>query len=157
METKLYQKFKDQFRSMLSIMITLVLIVSAIWVTSLLCYLDKITIPIISINVDFPTLFFVSILEVAILVVPPILLSPFLHDYQLIKKQTYKSTEIAVIYFNYVESGTEPSTTYCYPIYKDLQTGNEIKVDLDRDVEYEGKYLIYYLPKTKIGVIAKKL
>ena len=60
-----------------------------------------------------------------------------------------------VITFFDEDDGAEPPTTHRTPIVKDLQTDELIRIDTDQDIENEGHYLIYYLPKTKISVWEK--
>lgn len=156
MEEKLYKRWKESFVTTLGAMTVLILIATFLLVASLLTYYEIVTIVDMKENTKLLSLCVCGIFEAGVLLGTFIALLPYIRDYRLLKEKKYTVIDGVVVTFHDEDDGAEPPTTHRTPIIKNLQTDELIRIETDQDVENEGHYLIYYLPRTKISVAEKK-
>ncbi len=155
MEEKLYKRWKEGFSTTLGAMILLILIATFLLAASLLTYYEVVRIVDMKENTKWLCLCACGIFEVGALLGAFLALIPYICDYRSLKEKKYTVIDGVVITFYDEDDGAEPPTTHRTPIVKDLQTDELIRIDTDQDVESEGHYLIFYLPRTKVSVWEK--
>ncbi|MBR2987983.1 MAG: hypothetical protein IKC63_08185 [Clostridia bacterium] len=81
----------------------------------------------------------------------------FYRDLRLLKRGAWREIEGVVTRFDFYREGGDSPDLLSRPVVRDLKTGEVMTLSLDREVEAEGRYLIYYLPNTKTAVVIKAL
>ena len=152
MEEKLYKRLKESFVTTLGAMTLLILIATFLLAASLLTYYEVATIVDMKENTKWLCLCACGIFEAGALLGAFITLLPYIRDFRSLKEKKYSVIDGVVVTFY---DGAEPPTTHRTPIVKDLKTDELIRIETDQDVENEGHYLIYYLPRTKVSVWEK--
>lgn len=157
MEKLLYKKLKEHAANTLNAMLLLIIIMTILFISTLLTYFEIITI----VEMNEKNKVFILILSVALEIgaVAGALISmiPFTHDYRLVKNGKYKIIDGVVTRFTSYQDGMEPPSTNWLPVIEDLQTGEILKIELDQAVEVGDRCTICFLPKTKIAVIKKRI
>lgn len=149
MEKRLYDTFKEKFIQIAAISIISLILVSIICIYCLVDFFNGLE--------RAHTMLFMLIIEVFVIVLCIKQLFPFFLDCKLVRKNQFQILDGVVVDFIFSQDATENPTTYTYPIIEDNKTGFKVRLNLDKNVKYEGHYLIYYLPKTKIGIVIKEL
>ena len=148
MEKRLYDIFKEKFIQTAAISIMIFVIVSILCIYSLFNFFNGLE--------RMYTILFMLIIEAFVIAFCIGQLFPFFFDYKLVRKNKFQILDGIVVDFIFSQDATENPTTYTYPIIEDNKTGFKVRLNLDKNVKYEGHYLIYYLPKTKIGIVIKE-
>ena len=157
METQLYSKFKDYFISNLVWVGIAVFVSSLIFVAVISDYFFEYTIIDILGAKNLVVVIISAVIELIVIIVAIVSLYPYFLDYKLIKKKKCSVIEGVIVDVSFVNDGTETPSTYQFPIVKDDKTGMKITLNLINEFEYQGRYRIYYLPNTKIGMIVRRL
>ena len=155
MTNLLYSKFKASVNSSLRWIILLMLFATFFLAFSILTYFDVITV-FEKVNKDVSLqLYFACICEIGVIVGALVVLIPYIHDYKLIKSETYITINAIVSRFDFYWSGYEPMERIWFPVFEDINSGKTLKISVDEKVEVGDRYSIVCLPKTKITVLKK--
>ena len=149
MEKQLYDIFKEKFIQTAGISIIILVIVSIFCIHCLVDFFNGLE--------DTYIMIFMLIIEAFVIIFCIEQLFPFFLDYKLVRKNKFQILDGTVVDFIFSQDATENPTTYTYPIIEDNKTGLKVRLNLDKNVEHESHYLIYYLPKTRIGIVVRKL
>jgi hypothetical protein len=152
---KLFKKWKEYFRSRLGSLLLLTLIPTCLLIASLLTYLDIVSLVDMNEQNKLLVLVFSCVFEAASIAAVVAVTVVFYMDYRLIRTESFRVIDGVISRFEFGEEGTEPPISYRVPIVKDLKSGESLALTLDREVNTGERYLIYYLPRTKIAVIFK--
>ena len=98
-------------------------------------------------------LIFAGVLEVGTIVGAFVVLIPYIHDYKLIKKESYITICAIVSRFDFYWSGYDPMERIWFPVFEDINTGKTLEISVVDTVEVGDRYNIVCLPKTKILLI----
>lgn len=79
-------------------------------------------------------------------------------DFICVRKDIIKKTTGIVVSIKAEKQGGDPPTTRYYPIIKDENTGDEIKLDIaelkmEESIKRNRRYSFLYLPNTKLAVL----
>ena len=85
---------------------------------------------------------------------------PFISDLICLKKNSPKKIVGIVVRLETKEEGGDPPTTKYYPIVKDENTGELIKLDImgtdvKTQIYIQCRYTFLYLPNTKLAIVIK--